>query len=93
MTRLIIREAAYADLERIHATIAADRPGVADSTISRILDAFERLTTFPSMGRKGTVPETREWVINGTPYVVVYRPEPSMGLLTIVAVFHGAQDR
>jgi plasmid stabilization system protein ParE len=39
----------------------------ADSTTNRILDALDRLAMFPGMGRKGSVPGTREWVIKGLP--------------------------
>ena len=41
--KVIVREAAAADLDRIHAWIAKDNPRAAYSVIERILDAAERL--------------------------------------------------
>jgi plasmid stabilization system protein ParE len=41
--KVIIREAAYDDLDRIYAWIARDRPRTADSVIERILESGERL--------------------------------------------------
>jgi plasmid stabilization system protein ParE len=48
--RVIIREAAYDDLDRIYAWIAIDRPRAADAVIERILESGERLGRFPYMG-------------------------------------------
>jgi plasmid stabilization system protein ParE len=45
--KVIIREAAYGDLDRIHAWIAKDRPRSADAVVSRILESAERLGRFP----------------------------------------------
>lgn len=41
------------------------------------------------MGRPGRVPDTRELVIAGTPYVMAYRIEGAQ--VHIVAVIHGAR--
>lgn len=45
--KVLIREAAYDDLDRIYAWIAKDRPRSADAVIDRILESAERLGTFP----------------------------------------------
>lgn len=45
--RVIIREAAYDDLDRIYSWIAKDRPRAADSTIDRILESAVQLGRFP----------------------------------------------
>ena len=58
--RVIIREAAYEDLDRIYAWIAKDRPQVADSVIDRILESVERLGSLPYMGHVGRAPGTYE---------------------------------
>ena len=36
-------------------------------------------------------PGIRELTVTSTPYIVVFRREPK--LITIIAVFHGAQNR
>jgi plasmid stabilization system protein ParE len=91
--RVIIREAAYDDLDRIYAWIAKDRPRSADSVIDRILDSAERLGRFPYMGHLGRAPDTYEWVVPGLPYIIVYQIRMSEELVSVDAVFHGAQDR
>ena len=58
--RVIIREAAYDDLDRIYAWIAKDRPRAADAVIERILESGERLGRFPYMGHQGRAPGTYE---------------------------------
>jgi plasmid stabilization system protein ParE len=47
------------------------------------------LEEHPRLGRAGRVPKTRELVIVGTPYLVIYRVADQS--VEIAAVFHGAQ--
>jgi toxin ParE1/3/4 len=68
--RVIIRDAAYDDLDRIYTWIAKDRPRAADSVIERILESIARLGDLPSIGHMGRAPGTYEWVVNGS---AVYR--------------------
>lgn len=75
--RVIIREAAFADLKRIHDWISQDNPRAAASVTRRILDAVERLGVFPRLGRHGKAPATREWVVRGLPYIIVYTVDES----------------
>jgi plasmid stabilization system protein ParE len=91
--RVIIREAAYDDLDRIYAWIAKDRPRTADSVINRILEAAEKLGYLPYMGHVGRALGTHEWVVTGLPYIVVYKIDNDHDEVQIIAVFHGAQDR
>jgi toxin ParE1/3/4 len=91
--KVIIREAAYDDLDRIYAWIAKDRPRSADVVVERILESAERLGHFPQMGHVGVVAGTHEWVIPGLPYIIVYVINTNAGVIDVVAVFHGAQDR
>jgi plasmid stabilization system protein ParE len=91
--KVVIREAAYDDLDRIHTWIARDRPRSADTVVDRILESADRLGRFPYMGHVGRVSGTLEWVVPGLPYVVVYQVREDEGLVSIDAIFHGAQDR
>jgi toxin ParE1/3/4 len=91
--RVIIREAAYEDLDRIYAWIAKDRPRAADAVIERILVSAEGLGRFPYIGHQGRAPETYEWVIPGLPYILVYQARDDDELLIVMAVFDRAQDR
>lgn len=51
--KVIIREAAYGDLDRIYAWIAKDRPRSANAVVDRILDSAARLGRFPRLGHVG----------------------------------------
>jgi toxin ParE1/3/4 len=51
--------------------------------------AVGRLADHPAMARPGRVAGTRELVVMGTPYVVVYRVEPAA--VVVLRVLHGAQ--
>jgi toxin ParE1/3/4 len=51
--------------------------------------AVSRLADHPALGRTGRVTGTRELVVVGTPYVVVYSIEASAVL--VLRVLHGAQ--
>src|ERR1700736_5524222 len=51
--RVIIREAAYNDLDRIYEWIAQDGPRSADTVVARILESAERLGRFPTWAMWG----------------------------------------
>lgn len=51
--------------------------------------AVERLAEHPAIGRPGRIPGTRELVVVGAPYVIVYRVERTAVL--VLRVLHGAQ--
>ena len=91
--KVIIRDAAYDDLDGIFRWIAKDRPQAAHSVIERILESIERLGELPYIGHKGKAQGTLEWVVTGLPYIVIYKIDVDRNELQITAVFHGAQDR
>jgi len=49
------------------------------------------LEIFPESGRPGNAPPTREIVVPGLPYIVVYAVAGTD--VEIIAVFHAARDR
>jgi toxin ParE1/3/4 len=65
--KVIVREAAYRDLDEIHTWIARDRPAGADRVIDRIVESTEPLGHFPYIGHAGKTPGTQEWVVAGLP--------------------------
>lgn len=69
--------------------IAERDPWAAIDLGDAVHAAVERLADHPSIGRPGRVPTTRELVVIGTPYVVVYRLEQTSVL--VLRVLHGAQ--
>ena len=91
--KIVFDPRAVEDLERIYDFIAADSPINARAVIDRILSSVEKLGAFPQMARVGRVEGTREWVIPRLPYIAVYKIDMERDVLTVIAVFHGAQDR
>jgi toxin ParE1/3/4 len=91
--RVVIGAKARADLDGIYDFIAADRPAVAASVITRILNSIQLLGAFPRMGRRGRVPTTHERVVTGLAYVIVYRVDEERDEVSIVSVVHTARDR
>ena len=60
------------DLQDAGEYIAQDDPAVASRMAERVREAVEYLPEQPNMGRPGRVGGTRELVISGTPFIVVY---------------------
>lgn len=90
MKRLVIAEPAARDLEGIVDYIALDNPAAAEGVYRGIITAAYKLPQFPSLGRPGRHPETRELSVSGLPYLIVY--EVSDEAVMILAVFHTARD-
>jgi toxin ParE1/3/4 len=91
--KVIVREVAYRDLDEIHAWISKDRPAAADRVIDRIISSTELLGHFPYIGRTGKTPGTREWVVSGLPYIVVYAVDEDAAELAVIGVFHARRNR
>ncbi len=62
---------------------------VADRITMQIVSAVQRLLSFPTSGRPGRVPRTRELVIAGTPFIAAYTIDGPR--IVVLAVYHGAQ--
>jgi toxin ParE1/3/4 len=70
--------------------IAKDDPIAARNAVQRIRAAVDQLADYPNMGRSGRVPLTRELIVGGTPWIIVYRVRADM--VEIIRVLHGAQS-
>jgi toxin ParE1/3/4 len=73
------------------AYIADDNPAAARGVRHRIHAAVKNLGLFPDSGRPGAIAGTRELVVPGLPYLVVYRVRG--GRVEILRVLHTAMDR
>lgn len=80
---------AVADLRALRAYIAREDPKAARRTARRILEAIDLLADMPGMGRAGRIAGTREFVLSGTPYIVIYRVAGEW--LEILRLLHGAR--
>ena len=81
------------DLIDIKRYIALQSPRAADSVIGRIGSSARRLADSPEMGRVGAISGTREWVVRGLPYVIVYEVDWARREIVLLNVFHGARNR
>jgi addiction module RelE/StbE family toxin len=81
------------DLEEIERHITQDNsPNVAIDVVLNILDTTEMmLSEHPNAGRLGRVKETRELVIDGLPFIVIYRTRERTEI-QILRVLHDAQQ-
>jgi addiction module RelE/StbE family toxin len=77
---------------RLHVSfIATENPRAAAAVRHRIRSAVLRLAEFPESGRPGQVAGTRELVVPGLPYLVVYRVGKES--VEVLRVFHTSQER
>jgi toxin ParE1/3/4 len=86
--KVVLREAAEDDLDRIFVWISKDNPVAAADIIARIRDRISllELDSPAQMGRRGLVEGTRELV--EYPYIIVYRVDEDRQEVTVVAIFH-----
>ena len=83
-TRLAIE-----DRNRIFDYIVNHNPQAAIDVDDRIIKQLKLLTEFPKLGRTGRIENTRELVINHTPYIVAY--DTTDKTIRILRILHGAQ--
>jgi toxin ParE1/3/4 len=91
--KVIVREAAAADLDEILDRISRDSPRAAAELVRRILARIDRLAIsgLSHMGRPGLVEGTRELV--EPPYIIVYMVDELADEISVLAIVHGARDR
>lgn len=78
---------AVSDLRAVRRYIAEQNPAAAQAVALKILEAVERLAEFPPSGRVGRMPNTRELIVPGTPFIIPYRIKE--GIVEILGVIHG----
>jgi toxin ParE1/3/4 len=83
-------EKAIIDIEEAYDFILLDNPQAAENEINKVLEAVKRLSENPAMGKAGRVAKTRELVVAGTPYILIYRAKGNR--LEILRIFHGARQ-
>ncbi len=86
--KLIWSPEAKRQISEIWHYIALDDPEAADRMVTRLVAAAEKLPHFPHLGTPGRE-GSRELVIGGTPFIVVYRIKGEE--IRIGTVLHGAQ--
>jgi toxin ParE1/3/4 len=80
---------AESEAREIHRYIAEDSIAAADRQLDLLLESIQGLSRFSAKGRTGRVHGTRELVVPGTPYIVVYRLVDTT--IQILSILHGAR--
>jgi len=83
-------EPALADFIELETFIAQESTEAAQVIGQRVWDASQQLAYQPTMGRLGYVEGTREWVVQRTPVILVYRVAADQ--IDILHVYHGRQN-
>lgn len=86
--KLVWTRRALADLDRIAARIAADKPFAAEKFVRTIFKAVDRLREFPLIGRTGVYLDTRELVAHRN-FLVTYRVRADQ--VEVLQVWHVAR--
>jgi toxin ParE1/3/4 len=81
------------DLDKIEEYISRENsPTVAIDVVLRVIETVEVvLPAHPRAGRIGRVTGTREFVVEGVPFIVIYRQIGS-DQLQVIRVLHDAQQ-
>jgi toxin ParE1/3/4 len=81
---------ALVELDRIHGYVAQENPKAAARVFRQIRKAPRQLARFPHLGRPSQVEGTRELVVTGLPYLIVYRVTGDD--VEILRVFHTSMN-
>ena len=81
---------ALADFASAQSYIAAENPQAATEIARRIRVSVLKLVQFPCIGRPGDDLKTREWRVQRTPYLLVYRLSDEV--IEIIRVWHDKRD-
>ncbi|HET7370708.1 MAG TPA: type II toxin-antitoxin system RelE/ParE family toxin [Gammaproteobacteria bacterium] len=71
--RLQWTRVALDEFEHAHDYIAQENPQAARAVAERLSRATKLLVDYPRIGRVGEDEDTREWPVDKTPYLLVYR--------------------
>ena len=91
--RVIIDESAWSDLDNIALRIAPDNPAAARREVEKIRHVIGLLGEFPGLSRDGRAKGTRERVVSGSRYVIVFEVWEKPRALVVTGVVHGARNR
>lgn len=83
---------ALAHLEAINDFVSERNPAAAQRIAADIQSAALRLCEFPFIGQGSDAPETRQWVVRNSPYLIVYEVDDARDEIRVLGIFHGAQD-
>jgi plasmid stabilization system protein ParE len=90
--RVIIDESAWSDLDNIARRIARDNATAARQEVEKIRHVIGLLGELPALSRDGRAKGTRERVVPGGRYVVVFEIWEKPRALVVTGVVHAARN-
>ena len=91
MTAVRWSRPALFDYSEIISRIRDANPRAAARIGQLVKDRLSLLATMPRMGRTGRVAGTRELVLSGTPYLIIYELRGPDDQIYILRLLHGAR--
>ena len=91
--RVIIDESAWSDFDNIALRIARDNPVAARREVEKIRHVIGLLGGFPGLSRDGRGKGTRERVVPGSHYVIVFEMWEKPRALVVTGIVHAARNR
>ena len=77
---------AHQDIQEVYEYISQESHQAAQSVLDHIEKAIDQLIIHPKIGRLGRVTKTRELIVAGLPFIVVY--STSDKFVDIVSIMH-----
>jgi len=90
--RVVLTDAAEADLAELYAYYGERSGPAADQVLEAVLRAMASLVAFPLLGRPGSVPHTRERILTRYPYRFVYHLDEATQVIEVWRVIHDARQ-
>jgi len=93
--KLVVSQAAAADLARLHAFLADKNAAAANRAVAVLITAVQSLYTFPERGRPAGTANVRELVVpfGKSGYVVRYAHRQQTDEVVVLRVWHGREAR
>lgn len=93
--KLVVSQAAQADLLRLHKFLSDKNPEAARRVVSAIVGAIDSLDLFPDRGKPIPNVGMRELIVafGQSAYIIRYANDPARGELAILRIWHSRESR
>lgn len=91
--KLIVSQAAAADLARLHAFLADKNPAAANRAIAVLIGAIQSIDIFPERGRPTGISNARELIVpfGRSSYLLRYTYSAEMDEAVVLRIAHGRE--
>ncbi len=93
--KLVVSQAAQADLLRLHRFLSGKNPDAAQRAVAAIVGSIDSLGLFPDRGRPSPVAGVRELIVSfgQSAYVIRYAHDAAGEELVILRVWHSREQQ